>query len=675
MAQFNSSNGSEQGHPNEFPGHQPSKSNFTIVGMDVLDCPDLDFLDSSTLLKFEARIKRVAFDKNLGGMSPVPVPLEIFRDDWRLSDIGTVKARLGRLEQAGHIRAVPSKRITSRGGLLDGPYLFSLRYAGDQKTNAFIGALAHSERAIERKRRGRTAAPMGQPTPASAIEHPWADPLKNMSRPTPVESREMPDPNGFIGDRLETDRQTERPGASAGRTGAAADAAPLSHSTQTDRQTERPGASAGRTRATADAAPARSVCLSVCEDMTEAEVADLLDWAASLPTPADATSVRDLQPEMPSKSSVPPRVPIPVSILSPDVEDRLRSFLLELGLGSGQVAEILKFSLWSPLQSWWIVQSIRMNGTYLHAPIPSVIHKSLLADQSRGQEWLAKIPAVVRAADWIGLPEDGTSAGDAARNAHLAAMRSVGVSRLPLSPDGQAEHDRLVARDVLTAGDRHQARESAVRASRAAQMTLETLRSGCRDAAWAAPYREALTAWYAIAKEFCDASIANRKAGKDSSEIKHLQDAAIAAEQRVEDLLAQTGPIGLPNGGSVRSGSPVEWKLLLSLLEAEAAQRTWETLRPGGRHESETSALRALLADWDVKAKASCDARMVTLKTGRAPSEADRALRVEAIAAESQVSAVLIKTGPIRLKNENWVQPANTANWIHLLRFLRDSAE
>ena len=47
---------SGQGQSEKFRGHKPSKANFIPLGVDVLDCPDLDFLDAATLVFVSGRI-------------------------------------------------------------------------------------------------------------------------------------------------------------------------------------------------------------------------------------------------------------------------------------------------------------------------------------------------------------------------------------------------------------------------------------------------------------------------------------------------------------------------------------------------------------------------------------------------------------------------------------------
>ena len=134
-------------------------------------------------------------------------------------------------------------------------------------------------------------------------------------------------------------------------------------------------------------------------------------------------------------------------IPEPGILDRFRTVLQAIPcrtgtpLSPGQIAKIFTFPLWSPSDSWWIVQGILSQPNLARAQ--GAVHTALVRDTTRtqGNYWLGPISDQVAGVDWLAIPTDETPREDPVRRA--ARSRLGPLQRLPLAEIGVRERQAI----------------------------------------------------------------------------------------------------------------------------------------------------------------------------------------------------------------------------------------
>jgi hypothetical protein len=224
---------------------------------------------------------------------------------------------------------------------------------------------------------------------------------------------------------------------------------------------------------------------------------------------------------------------------------RLRKELFAWGLCGTQVERVLTFLIWTPAESWWIMQAIAQERKLTWAA-PTLFNA--LIDRKKGEFWLMPYADRVNGADWVEVPEDSTGAEDPTRRAFR--MRLGRLQRLPLDQEGVGKREAILT--VLSEAPPVQESVSSV-------SLLRDL-----DSMALADLKEALQTVMTCNRAFSDAC----KAKADRETRETFERAATAAEEEVAARLKGVGTIRLMSGAEVTFRTTGHWPL----LQAEMAE-------------------------------------------------------------------------------------------------------
>jgi hypothetical protein len=191
------------------------------------------------------------------------------------------------------------------------------------------------------------------------------------------------------------------------------------------------------------------------------------------------------------------------------------------------MAEIVKFPLFCPSDSWWIVQVILGQPNLNMAAVG--VYTALVKDSSKrqGLYWLDPIVDQVGGVDWIALPADETPMEDPTRKAARARLGA--LKRLPLSKEGAEERQSILAASKATQGNC----TTAVR-------TIADLLATQEGRARCLALLEAVRAWQDTTRAFM-------KDWKNEALSKVSQEAQNSLKQRLKEI----GPIRLLSSARV----------------------------------------------------------------------------------------------------------------------------
>jgi hypothetical protein len=213
-------------------------------------------------------------------------------------------------------------------------------------------------------------------------------------------------------------------------------------------------------------------------------------------------------------------------------------------LAGSQITQILQFSLWTPAESWWIAESIRVGTAGWKKPQSAFLYNALLREKAQGQEWLEMVPPTVRGGDWVEAVEDVAKLESVKRSVIRVVLGA--FRRLPLSPEGLEARKGLLAALPLPPPP----------SAKVEAPTIVDLLAGKVSAALCRNLRDALRDCWRLRASYFEVK---RRPETTESDMANLSQAISAAEAEVVCRFEVLGRIRLLSGDEVDHRMTAHW--------------------------------------------------------------------------------------------------------------------